>query len=194
MANPLAAALATLPIGDRLTGEPILASGYGDLAAQLHRLYAINGAILPGPSWGNVPWKTTSSTYTQAPDLSASQLEGLGGCVVPHRLLRPYGTPLIYGVQVWAHAQDADLTVDLIAVDTDTSLADAKLLTVGATGEWVSATLTIPYAEAFEGDDPANPPRLLHLEWQGRRQTTEASVWTWFARELVIADGGDLPT
>lgn len=193
MANPLASALASLPIGDRLTGEPILASGYGDLAAQLHRLYAINGAILPGPSWGITPWTTTSATYTQTSG-SLLQLEGLGGCVVPHRLLRPYDSPLIFGVQVWAHAKDADLSVDLIAVDTDTSLADVKLLTVGATGEWVSATLTIPYAEAFEGDDPTNPPRLLRLEWQGRRQTTEASVWTWFARELVIVDGGDLPT
>lgn len=178
------------------SGGKVRALDWQALCEQANRLWVRRGSrgigrwFKEGSDQGD-PWVTASTGLTTNSGYTGVN-ERLSNTTGPVWTLHDV-EPAANRVRLYleAHGSDVDLEVQVYALDDGALLGT---LTASASGwQLMSDVLELNLTAAHEGDNTANPRRLMLIEVRAATNDTLAKLTYWQLREEPITDPADLP-
>ena len=181
-------------LGDLIAGEAIKASSYEDIAANQHRLFAIQGLraslfqdanVSPGTGFDFLT--VTTSSYTQTNAATLYNATDLGMFSPVFRGFRDLEGNAIH-IRFAAYLRNASVRLTVYAPDTDTTFASTVLTHAVNDFSWQYGTLTLTSTQARAGGLLLGDPRPLSLYAEFKSESPTTGVTSGQLYQLTVRE------
>lgn len=174
--------------------ERVTHDDWQQLIEQQHYLWSRSGQHWGGRIW-NPPWQTTDTSYTVTDaGIGGYDLDTWYAVGRAHRVVEDAAKS--YDLTLHAYARHLDLRATFTRIDTagTTALGSAVASTATGDSEWISATLNITEANAYDGGSTSNDlaPIVVYIEGKESTGSGTAKLWQHYVREK-IGVAADMP-